>query len=145
MRIAVIVSRFHEQITEKLLEGTEACFLQHGLTKKQWQVFWCPGAFELPQVAQRLAQQKKWDALICLGAVIRGGTPHFEYVSGETARGIQDVALKYTIPVVFGVLTTDTEQQALDRVGGSQGHKGWDAGVTAIEMAALYRSIKKEG
>ena len=86
--------------------------------------------------------QKKWDAIICLGAIIRGDTPHFEYISTETARGIQDVALRYSIPVVFGVLTTDNEQQALDRVGGTQGHKGWDAALTALEMADLFKTLK---
>ena len=106
-------------------------------------MIFCPGAFELPQVANRLALQKKWDVIICLGAVIRGDTPHFKYVSTETARGIQNVALRHTIPVVFGVLTTDNEQQALDRVGGTQGHKGWDAALTALEMAALFRTLKR--
>lgn len=104
---------------------------------------YCPGAFELPQVAQQLAQQKRWDAIICLGAVIRGETPHFDYVCKETARGIQDVALRYSIPVVFGVLTTDNERQALDRVGGPQGHKGWDAALTAMDMAFLFQSLKR--
>jgi 6,7-dimethyl-8-ribityllumazine synthase len=94
-------------------------------------------------VANRLAAQKKWDAIICLGAVIRGETPHFEYISAETARGIQDVALRHSVPVIFGVLTTNNEQQALDRIGGSQGQKGWDAALTAIEMAALFRTLKR--
>ena len=105
----------------------------------------CPGAFELPQVANILAQQKKWDAIICLGAVIRGETPHFQYVASETARGIQDVALKHSIPVSFGVLTTETEQQAAERAGGKQGHKGWDSALAAIEMAVLMKSLKRRG
>jgi 6,7-dimethyl-8-ribityllumazine synthase len=142
-RIAVIVSRFNQSITDKLLEGAERCLKEHGILEKNRKVFYCPGAFELPQVANKLAAQKKWDAIICLGAVIRGETPHFEYVSSETTRGIQDVALRHSIPVVFGVLTTDNEQQALDRVGGTQGHKGWDATLTAIEMAALFRALKR--
>ena len=142
-RFAIIVSRFNHPITVKLLEGAERCLQEHGNPEKNRKVVYCPGAFELPQVANRLAAQKKWDAIICLGAVIRGETPHFEYISAETARGIQDTALRHSIPIVFGVLTTDNEQQALDRVGGTQGHKGWDAALTAIEMAALFRKLKR--
>jgi 6,7-dimethyl-8-ribityllumazine synthase len=141
-RYAIIVSQFNKRVTAKLLDGVEQCLHKHGVSEKDRKVFSCPGAFELPQVANVLAGQKQWDVIICLGAVIRGDTPHFEYVCAETARGIQDVALKHALPVVFGVLTTDSEQQALDRVGGTQGHKGWDAALTAIEMAALFHSIK---
>jgi 6,7-dimethyl-8-ribityllumazine synthase len=141
-RFAIVVSQFHNHITAKLLEGAERCFREHSVPEKNRKVVFCPGAFELPQVANRLAAQKKWDAIICLGAVIRGETPHFEYVSAETARGIQYVALRHSVPVVFGVLTTDNEQQALDRIGGWQGHKGWDAALTALEMAELFRTLK---
>jgi 6,7-dimethyl-8-ribityllumazine synthase len=144
LRFAVVVSRFNYHITAKLLEGVEQCLRDHGVLEKNWKVMFCPGAFELPQVANRLAVQKKWDAIICLGAVIRGDTPHFEYISAETARGIQDVALHYSIPVVFGVLTTDNERQALDRVGGAQGHKGWEAALTALEMATLFKILKRK-
>lgn len=143
LRIAVVVSKFNGHITAKLLEGAERCLRAHGIPDKNWKIVFCPGAFELPQVANQIALQKKWDAIICLGAVIRGDTPHFEYVSAETARGIQDVALRYSLPVVFGVLTTDNEKQALDRVGGSQGHKGWDAALTALEMASLFKTLKR--
>jgi len=143
LRFAVVVSRFNQNITSKLLDGAEQCLRDHGVPEKNWEVIFCPGAFELPQVANRLAEQKKWDAIICLGAVIRGDTPHFEYISAETARGIQDVALRYSLPVVFGVLTTENEQQALDRVGGTQGHKGWDAALTAIEMASFFKTLKR--
>jgi len=142
LQFAVIVSRFNQHITTKLLEGAEYCLREHGISKKNWKVIFCPGAFELPQVANRLAAQKKWDAIICLGAVIRGETSHFEHISTETARGIQDVSLHYSLPVVFGVLTTDNEQQALDRVGGAQGNKGWDAALTALEMVALFKELK---
>ncbi len=142
-RFAIVVSRFNHPITVKLLEGAERCLREHNVPEKNRKVVYCPGAFELPQVANQLAAQRKWDAIICLGAVIRGETPHFEYVSAETVRGIQEVALRHSIPVVFGVLTTDNEQQALDRVGGSQGHKGWDSALTAIEMAALFRTLKR--
>jgi len=143
MRIALVVSKFNDHITAKLLEGAERCLRDHGVSEKNRMVVFCPGAFELPQVAHQLVGQKKWDAIVCLGAVIRGETPHFEYVAAETARGIQEVALHSSIPVVFGVLTTENEQQALDRVGGSQGHKGWDAALTALEMAALFKSLKR--
>lgn len=143
LRFAIVVSRFNHHITEKLLEGAENCLRDHGVPKKDWEVMFCPGAFELPQVANRLAEQKKWDAIICLGAIIRGDTPHFEYICAETTRGIQNVALRYSLPVVFGVLTTDSEQQALERVGGTQGHKGWDAALTAIEMATLFKTLKQ--
>jgi 6,7-dimethyl-8-ribityllumazine synthase len=143
LRFALVVSRFNNRITEKLLEGAERCLREHLVPEKNWKVVFCPGAFELPQVANKLASQKRWDAIICLGAVIRGETPHFDYVSSETARGIQDTALRHSIPVIFGVLTTDNEQQAYDRVGGTQGHKGWDAALTALEMAALFKSLKR--
>jgi len=142
-RFAIVVSRFNHPITERLLEGAEQCLREHNVPEKNREIVYCPGSFELPQVANRLAAQKKWDAIICLGAIIRGDTPHFEYVSAETARGIQDVALRHSLPVIFGVLTTNNEQQALDRIGGSQGHKGWDAALTAIEMAALFRTLKR--
>jgi 6,7-dimethyl-8-ribityllumazine synthase len=142
-RFAIIVSTFNQQITVRLLEGAERCLREHKVPEKNRRVVYCPGAFELPQVANRLAAQKKWDAIICLGAVIRGETPHFEYISAATARGIQDVALHHSLPVVFGVLTTDTERQAFERTGGSQGHKGWDAASTAIEMAALFQTVSR--
>jgi 6,7-dimethyl-8-ribityllumazine synthase len=144
LHFAIVVSRFNHHITVKLLEGAEHCLRDHGVHEKNRKVIFCPGAFELPQVANRLAVQKKWDAIICLGAVIRGDTPHFEYISAETARGIQEVALRYSLPVVFGVLTTDNEQQALDRAGGAQGNKGWDAALTALEMAALFKTLKRK-
>ena len=142
-RFAIVVSRFNRPITERLLTGTEQCLREHNVPEKNWRVVYCPGSFELPQVANRLAAQKKWDAIICLGAVVRGETPHFEYISAEAARGIQDVSLRHSLPVIFGVLTTDNEQQALDRIDGSQGHKGWDAALTAIEMAALFRILNR--
>ena len=144
LQFVIVVSRFNQHITSKLLEGAEQCLRDNGVPEKNWKVVFCPGAFELPQVANRLAAQNKWDAIICLGAVIRGDTPHFEYISSETARGIQDVALRYSLPVVFGVLTTDNERQALDRAGGAQGHKGWDAALTALEMAAFFKTLKRK-
>ncbi len=140
-RFAIVVSRFNFSITSRLLEGTESCLRHHKVPRKNWKVFYCPGSFELPLIADCLASQKRWDAIICLGAIIRGETPHFEYVSTQTARGIQDVALRHSLPVVFGVLTTNNKKQASDRAGGPGGHKGWDAAITAMEMAALLRSL----
>jgi 6,7-dimethyl-8-ribityllumazine synthase len=142
LRFAIVVSKFNSPLTTKLLEGAKECLRKHNVPEKNLKVVFCPGAFELPQVANQLAQQKKWNAIICLGAIVRGETPHFEYVAAETARGIQTVALRYSLPVVFGVLTTDNEQQALDRIGGTQGHKGWDAALTALEMATLFQTLK---
>lgn len=140
-RFAIVVSRFNEHVTSKLLDGAKDCLKQHHIS--DYDIFYCPGSFELPQAANRLVKEKKWDAVICLGAVIRGETAHFEYVSSEAARGIQDVALRSGVPVLFGVLTTDTEEQALDRAGGKHGNKGWDVAVAAIEMNALFKTSKQ--
>ena len=143
-RVAVVVSRFHKNITDKLRTGALRCLSRHGVRKGDVRVFPCPGAFELPQVANVLCLSGDFDAIVCLGAVIRGETPHFEYVSSEAARGIEEVALRFSIPVTFGVLTTDTMKQALDRAGGSQGNKGWDAAQAAVEMAVLFRRLKEQ-
>ncbi len=143
LHFAIVVSRFNSSVTSRLLKGAERCLQHHRTPNKNWKVFYCPGAFELPLVADRLAAQKRWNAIICLGAIIRGKTPHFEYVSAETALGIQHVALLHSLPVIFGVLTTDSLKQAMDRAGGSQGDKGWDAAVAAMEMASLIRTLKK--
>jgi 6,7-dimethyl-8-ribityllumazine synthase len=142
-RIAVIASRFNYDVTRKLLHGTIECLRAHDVLEEDFRVYVCPGAFELPQVANRIAAVGRVDAIVCLGAVIRGETPHFEYVSSEAARGIQDVALHHGIPVVFGVLTTDTKTQALARAGGKHGNKGWDAAVTAMEMISLFRALTR--
>jgi 6,7-dimethyl-8-ribityllumazine synthase len=145
-RFAVAVSRFNEPVTSKLLEGAMAAFGRHGVTDDDLKVSWTPGAFELPLVAMRLARSDQFDAVVCLGAVIRGETAHFEHVAGEAARGIQRVGLDTEIPCIFGVLTTDTLEQALDRAGGDHGNKGWDAAMAAMEMAGLMDSLpKREG
>lgn len=144
MRVAIVVSSFHSDITETLLNGTQECLRQHGARESDLAVFRCPGAFELPQTANKLAEQKRWDAIVCLGAVIRGETPHFEYVASQSATGIQQTALKHGLPVIFGVLTTDTVQQAADRAGGKHGNKGWDAAIAAMEMIALFRALKRK-
>jgi len=140
-RIAVVVSEFNERVTEKLRLGALQCLLDHGVHQNDIRTIFCPGAFELPQVAAKLAASQSWDAVVCLGAVIRGETPHFDYVSKETARGIQDVAIRTGMPIIFGVLTTNNKRQALARAGGSHGNKGWDAALTAIQMTHLFRTI----
>jgi 6,7-dimethyl-8-ribityllumazine synthase len=145
-RFAVVVSRFNEPVTSRLLEGALAAFRRHGVADEDVEVARAPGAFEIPLVAQRLARSGRFDAVVCLGAVIRGETPHFEYVAGECARGVQAVGLGTGVPCIFGVLTTDSVEQALERAGGSHGNKGWDASVAAMEMAALLESLpKREG
>jgi len=142
LKIVLVVSRFNEPITSKLLREAQACLEEHGAVLSKVPVVSCPGAFELPQVAGLLAAQRRWDAIVCLGAVIRGETPHFDYVAAEAARGIQSVALNSGIPVVFGVLTTNNVRQARERSGGKHGNKGRDAAMTAIEMGWLFRKLK---
>jgi 6,7-dimethyl-8-ribityllumazine synthase len=139
----VAVSRFNEVITARLLEGALAAFRHHGVSDDDVEVAWTPGAFELPLVAKRLARSEGFDAVVCLGAVVRGETAHFDYVAGECARGIQQVALDTGVPCVFGVLTTDTMAQALDRAGGEHGNKGWEAATAAVEMAGLLDELPK--
>jgi 6,7-dimethyl-8-ribityllumazine synthase len=139
MRFAVVVARFNRDITDVLLDGAETALRKHDASDVV--VAWVPGAFELPLVAQRLASSGTVDAVICLGAVIRGETAHFEYVAGEAAGGITRAALDTGVPVIFGVLTVDTRQQALDRIGGKEGHKGEEAALTAIEMVSLLRNL----
>ena len=141
LRFAVVVSRFNEFISSKLLSGAWDCLTRHGVVSEKVDVAWVPGAFEIPLIAQRLAATKRYDAVICLGAVIRGSTPHFDYVSGEVAKGVAKVQLDTGIPVIFGVLTTDTIEQAVERAGTKAGNKGWDAAVSALEMANLMRSL----
>lgn len=141
MRLAVVVARFNQDITGPLLEGALRVFAAHGVAEADVSVVWVPGAFELPLVAQHLARSGTVEGVVCLGAVIRGDTPHFEYVAGEAARGLQEAALATGVPVVFGILTTNTHGQAMDRIGGSEGHKGEEAAATALEMVALLASL----
>jgi 6,7-dimethyl-8-ribityllumazine synthase len=145
MRVAIVVARFNEHITSVLLDGARAALRAHGVADIDVTVAWVPGAFELPLVAKHLAGSGWCDSVVCLGAVIRGDTPHFDYVAGEAARGLQEAALATGVPIVFGVLTTDTLQQALDRIGGSEGHKGEEAANTALEMIELLRRLAKLG
>lgn len=143
-RFALAVSRFNDLVTSRLVEGALAAFRRHGLAEDDLEVAWTPGAFELPLVAHRLATSRQFDAVVCLGAVIRGETAHFDYVAGEAARGIQQVTLETGVPCIFGVLTTDTLEQALDRAGGKHGNKGWEAATAAMEMAGLLDSLPKQ-
>ncbi len=136
-KFAVIVSRFNEFIGQKLLEGSLDCLKRHGCSDENIDVVKVPGAFEIPLTADKLAASNKYAAIICLGAVIRGATPHFDYVSSNMSSGIAQVSLKRGIPIAFGVLTTDTIEQAIERAGTKAGNKGWDAALTAIEMADL--------
>ncbi|MGH2692292.1 MAG: 6,7-dimethyl-8-ribityllumazine synthase [Actinomycetota bacterium] len=143
-RFAIAAARFNGIVTSKLVEGAAAAFRRHGVEEDDIEIAWAPGAFELPLLAQRLAVSGQFDAIVCLGAVIRGETAHFDYVAGESARGIQRVTLDTGVPCIFGVLTTDTLEQALDRSGGKHGNKGWEAATAAIEMASLLDELPKQ-
>ncbi len=134
----IVASRFNEMITRKLIEGAMDCLLRHNVAADSITLVWVPGAFEIPLAAQKCAQSKNFDAIICLGAVIRGGTPHFEYVAAEVTKGIAAVGLQQNLPVIFGILTTDTIEQAIERAGTKAGNKGWNAAMDAIEMADLF-------
>jgi 6,7-dimethyl-8-ribityllumazine synthase len=141
LRIGIVTGRFNEFISTRLLEGALDSLRRHEVDDDDIDVAWAPGAFELPLVAQRMVLSARYDAVICLGAVIRGGTPHFDYVAAETAKGIAKVSLDSGIPVIFGVLTTDTVEQAVERAGTKAGNKGWAAAVSALEMANLLREL----
>lgn len=140
-RVAIAVARWNSQITDSLLQGAELALSRHGISAQDVEVLRVPGAFELPLACSKLAQTGRFDAVIALGCVIRGGTPHFEYVSGETTRGIGEVALREGLPVAFGVLTTDNLDQALERSGDNAENKGAEAALTALEMISLFRQI----
>jgi 6,7-dimethyl-8-ribityllumazine synthase len=141
LKFGLVVSRFNEFFSKKLLEGAQDSLLRHGVNESDIEIAWTPGSFEIPLIAQKMAQSKKYNAIICLGAVIRGGTPHFEYIASEVAKGIAKVNLDSGIPVIFGVITTDTLEQAIERSGTKDGNKGFDAAVSAIEMANLVKAI----
>jgi 6,7-dimethyl-8-ribityllumazine synthase len=140
-KFAIIFSRFNEFIGDGLLKAANDCLLKHGVNENSIDVIKVPGAFEIPVTADRLAAKKKYDAIICLGVIIRGATPHFEYVSSAASNGISQVSQKYSLPVIFGVLTTDTIEQAIERAGTKAGNKGWDSALTALEMADLFKFI----
>lgn len=141
-RFGLVVSRFNDQVTRRLLEGAVDCLLRHGAEEADLHLVKVPGAFELPYAARRLAASRDYDAVIALGAVIRGATPHFEYVAAEAARGIATASLETGIPIIFGVIAANTVEQAMDRAGGKGGNKGFDAALSAIEMASLFAQLK---
>ncbi|MBN1596119.1 6,7-dimethyl-8-ribityllumazine synthase [candidate division FCPU426 bacterium] len=139
----IVISRFNDFISKKLLEGARDALLRHGAREEDVELAWVPGAFELPYVAKKAAESGKYDAVICLGTVIRGNTPHFNYIASEVAKGVAQSALATNVPVIFGVLTTDTIEQAVERAGTKSGNKGFDAALSAIEMVNLYQELGK--
>ncbi len=141
LKFGVVVSRFNEFVTKKLLEGAQDALLRHGVSEGDIDIAWAPGSFEIPLIAQKLAQTKRYDAVICLGAVIRGATPHFEYIAAEVTKGIAKVGLEAGLPISYGIITADSLEQAIERAGTKAGNKGFDAAVDAIEMANLLKSI----
>ncbi|MBA7675589.1 6,7-dimethyl-8-ribityllumazine synthase [subsurface metagenome] len=141
LKFGLVVSRFNEFITQKLLEGAQDALLRHGVNQEDIDVAWVPGSFEIPLVAKKLAQTKRYNAVICLGAVVRGGTPHFEYIAAEVTKGIAMVGLETGLPVIYGVVTADTLEQAIGRAGTKEGNQGFKAAVNAIEMANLVKGI----
>ncbi|MFA5094145.1 MAG: 6,7-dimethyl-8-ribityllumazine synthase [Candidatus Omnitrophota bacterium] len=140
-KFAIVISRFNDFISKRLLEGAVDTLTRHGAKEAEIEAVWVPGSFEIPVVANRLAKSKKFDAVICLGAIIKGSTPHFEYVSSEAAKGVAKVSIDTGVPVIFGVITADNLEQAIERAGTKDGNKGRDAAVSAIEMANLLENI----
>jgi len=143
LKFAIVAGRFNEFITQKLVGGAFDALGRHGVKSEEIDLAWVPGAFEIPLIAKKLAASGKYDAVICLGAVIRGATPHFDYVCSEVSKGVANVSLQTEVPVIFGVVTTDNIEQAIERAGTKAGNKGWDAAVTAIEMANLLDNIAR--
>jgi 6,7-dimethyl-8-ribityllumazine synthase len=141
LRFGLVVSRFNEFISKKLLEGAQDALFRHGVKEEDVDIAWTPGSFEIPLVAKKLAQSKKYDAIICLAAVIRGGTPHFQYIAAEVTKGIARVGLEAELPVIYGIITADTLEQAVERAGTKAGNRGFDAAMSAIEMANLIKSV----
>ena len=141
LKFGLVVSRFNEFITKKLLDGAHDALLRHGVNQEDVEIAWVPGSFEIPLIVKKLVQTKRYDAVICLGAVVRGGTPHFEYIVAEVSKGIAKVSLDTGLPVIYGVIAADTLEQAIERTGTKMGNKGFDAAVTAIEMANLLKNI----
>lgn len=140
-KFGIVISRFNDLISKKLLDGAIDCILRHHGDSNNIDVYYVPGAYEIPVTAKKLAALKKYDSIICLGALIRGNTPHFEYISSEVSKGIAQVSLEYSTPVIFGVLTTDSIEQAIERAGTKAGNKGWEAALASIEMADLFKKI----
>lgn len=138
---ALVTSRFNEFVTHKLLDGALDCLYRHAADENKITIVWTPGCFELPYAASRLAKSKKYDAVVCLGAVIKGDTPHYDYIASEVAKGIARISLETGVPVIFGIITTDNLEQAIERAGTKAGNKGWDAALSAIEMVNLFEQI----
>lgn len=143
IKIAIIASRFNDFIVSKLVQGAEDCLLRHDVKAEDIDLAYVPGAFEIPLIAEKLAMTEKYDAIICVGAVIRGSTSHYDYVCNEVSKGIASVSLKFSIPVMFGVLTTENIEQAIERAGTKAGNKGYDCALGALEMISLIDSIEK--
>jgi len=141
LKFAVIVSRFNEFITNKLLDGALDALLRHGASEKDIDIIKVPGSFEIPLIAKTVAMKRKYNAIICLGTIIRGATPHFEYIASEAAKGIATASLETGTPIAFGIITSDTIEQAVERAGSKSGNKGWDAALVAIEMAQLMKKL----
>lgn len=142
LKIGIVVGRFNEFISSKLMSGAIDALKRHGVDEEAVSIAWVPGAFEIPLIAQKMAESGKYDAVITLGAVIRGATPHFDYVAAETSKGVAAISLKTGVPTIFGVLTVDSIEQAIERAGTKAGNKGWEAAVTAIEMANLTKALE---
>jgi 6,7-dimethyl-8-ribityllumazine synthase len=140
-RFGIVVSRFNEFISMRLLEGAMDCLRRHGAADEDITVVWVPGAFDVPVLAKRMGDAGAYDAIVCLGAVIRGETPHFDFVASEAAKGVAHAAMQTGVPTVFGIVTAETLEQAIDRAGAKSGNKGWDAALSAIELADLYSSM----
>jgi len=141
LRFGLVISRFNEFITKKLLEGAQDALLRHGVKEEDMDIAWTPGSFEIPLIAKKLADTKKYDAIICLATIVRGGTPHFQYISAEVAKGVAHVGLETGLPVIYGVITADTLEQAIERAGTKAGNRGFSAAMSAIEMANLVKNI----
>ncbi|MCK4857500.1 MAG: 6,7-dimethyl-8-ribityllumazine synthase [candidate division Zixibacteria bacterium] len=141
LKIAICVARFNSLLTEKLVDGAVDCLVRHGAADDAIDIYWTPGSFELPYLAGKLLEKAEYSAIICLGAVIRGQTPHFDYIATEVSKGISHLALKSGQPVIYGLITADTLEQAIERAGTKSGNKGWDAALSAIEMANLYSAL----
>ena len=140
-KFAIVVSRFNDFVTAKLKDGAIDCLLRHGAKSDDISVVWVPGSFEIPYIANQLSDPKKYDAVICLGTVIRGDTPHFEYIASESARGIARIGIEKSYPAIYGIVTADTLEQAIERAGAKEGNKGFQAALTAIEMVSLFGKI----
>jgi 6,7-dimethyl-8-ribityllumazine synthase len=142
MRVAIVVGRFNDFVAQRLLEGSVDALVRHGAAEGDLTVIWVPGSFEIPLAAQEIADQGRVDAIVCLGVVIRGETPHFDFVAGEASRGVGALGLRARIPTAFGIVTTETLEQAIDRAGGKHGNKGADAALAAVEMVSLLRTLR---